>query len=384
MAGGMQGAAAGLVDAVSRALLGECDRWAPAGQQQQQQHRQQLLQGARLPDLSLQPGLGQGPGGATSASAPVSPAQPPRHSLASLHPLTPQVPARGGGPALSSSCLGGQVSAAPGTGLVMAGLLGPPPAAAALGAALCSSSSGGGQGGLLASSADWSYLLAKPPQPSVQGALAAAPAKAGGSDGWGSLPAAATGGSTTSSGSWQLSDVASIFSSSTGSSMGAGASIWSYNPASSFQAAAPAPAPAPPTAAGLHAAAAGGAAAGGAAGDAASQAAAVARVLFPHSAAAGPRPHAPHAPGGRAPRPQQQQAQPQQQQAQGAPAEFLCPLTRALMRDPVVAADGFTYERAAIAAWLAQHGASPLTRRPLPSRELLPNLTMRAAIQLLG
>jgi hypothetical protein len=60
-----------------------------------------------------------------------------------------------------------------------------------------------------------------------------------------------------------------------------------------------------------------------------------------------------------------------------------CPLTRQLMRDPVVASDGYTYERAAIEAWMESRAVSPITRAPLPGRELVPNLTMRSAISLL-
>merc|ERR1712146_346013 len=43
--------------------------------------------------------------------------------------------------------------------------------------------------------------------------------------------------------------------------------------------------------------------------------------------------------------------------------EFLCPLTRELMRDPVFTADGQTYEREAIEAWLRDHDTSPSQRR---------------------
>lgn len=61
-----------------------------------------------------------------------------------------------------------------------------------------------------------------------------------------------------------------------------------------------------------------------------------------------------------------------------------CPLTKQLMRDPVVAGDGYTYERAAIEAWLHRNDTSPITRKPLSSTsELVPNLTMRSAIHLL-
>ena len=54
------------------------------------------------------------------------------------------------------------------------------------------------------------------------------------------------------------------------------------------------------------------------------------------------------------------------------------------MHDPVVAGDGFTYERAAIEAWLKHSATSPMTHKPFgPRAELVPNLTMRSAIHLL-
>lgn len=44
----------------------------------------------------------------------------------------------------------------------------------------------------------------------------------------------------------------------------------------------------------------------------------------------------------------------------------------------------YTYERSAIEKWLREHGASPITQKPLPSHsELVPNHTMRSAIHLL-
>ncbi|XP_052123852.1 uncharacterized WD repeat-containing protein alr3466-like [Frankliniella occidentalis] len=50
------------------------------------------------------------------------------------------------------------------------------------------------------------------------------------------------------------------------------------------------------------------------------------------------------------------------------PHEFLCPITREVMRDPVVCADGFTYERAAIEEWfLSGKLTSPMTNSTLPS-----------------
>lgn len=56
-----------------------------------------------------------------------------------------------------------------------------------------------------------------------------------------------------------------------------------------------------------------------------------------------------------------------------------CPITHAPFRDPVVAADGHTYERAAIMAWIAAHGRSPLTRERLPMK-VVPNFALRQVI----
>ena len=54
-----------------------------------------------------------------------------------------------------------------------------------------------------------------------------------------------------------------------------------------------------------------------------------------------------------------------------------------LMEDPVVAADGFTYERAAIADWLTRGNAtSPMTGAALESTALLQNLAVRSAAAL--
>lgn len=50
------------------------------------------------------------------------------------------------------------------------------------------------------------------------------------------------------------------------------------------------------------------------------------------------------------------------------------------MRDPVVAADGHTYDRAAIQHWLSAHHTSPLTGAALPHRHLTPNYALRSLI----
>lgn len=51
------------------------------------------------------------------------------------------------------------------------------------------------------------------------------------------------------------------------------------------------------------------------------------------------------------------------------------------MDDPYVVADGHTYERHAIEAWLRKYMTSPLTRRKLPNLSIIPNHSLRAAIQ---
>lgn len=53
------------------------------------------------------------------------------------------------------------------------------------------------------------------------------------------------------------------------------------------------------------------------------------------------------------------------------------------MTDPVIAADGFTYERYAIEQWLAQgHRTSPYTAAPLSHLNITPNHAFRVAVQL--
>jgi hypothetical protein len=50
--------------------------------------------------------------------------------------------------------------------------------------------------------------------------------------------------------------------------------------------------------------------------------------------------------------------------------DLICPITYQIFRDPVIAGDGHTYERAAIVRWILEHGTSPLTRQPLNINEL--------------
>ncbi|KAK2904680.1 hypothetical protein Q8A67_006479 [Cirrhinus molitorella] len=64
------------------------------------------------------------------------------------------------------------------------------------------------------------------------------------------------------------------------------------------------------------------------------------------------------------------------------PKHFLCPITRELMKDPVIAADGFCYEREAIESWInTPNHSSPWTKLPLKNTILTSNRSLKTAIQ---
>ena len=58
----------------------------------------------------------------------------------------------------------------------------------------------------------------------------------------------------------------------------------------------------------------------------------------------------------------------------------LCPITCQVMDDPIVAADGHTYERKAIKVWLKRNITSPLTNLPMSTNTLLPNFALKSLI----
>ncbi|XP_031255691.1 U-box domain-containing protein 34 [Pistacia vera] len=64
-----------------------------------------------------------------------------------------------------------------------------------------------------------------------------------------------------------------------------------------------------------------------------------------------------------------------------APNHFFCPILQEVMEDPYIAADGFTYEHRAIKAWLERHNVSPVTKLRLQHSMVIPNYTLRSAIQ---
>jgi len=63
------------------------------------------------------------------------------------------------------------------------------------------------------------------------------------------------------------------------------------------------------------------------------------------------------------------------------PEDLVCPITQELMRNPVIAEDGNSYEKEAILQWLDHHPTSPLTREPISSTVLIPNRVVMRQIQ---
>lgn len=59
-----------------------------------------------------------------------------------------------------------------------------------------------------------------------------------------------------------------------------------------------------------------------------------------------------------------------------------CPISKDVMKDPVVTVDGHVYERAEIVKWFRNHDTSPLTNEPI-SKEILPVHALRTMCQLL-
>lgn len=63
------------------------------------------------------------------------------------------------------------------------------------------------------------------------------------------------------------------------------------------------------------------------------------------------------------------------------PSHFVCPLTHDMMRDPVVASDGYTYERSAVEGWMTNNSHSPMTGAKLEDTKLVPIIPLKNAIQ---
>uniref|UniRef100_A0A0D9WNV8 U-box domain-containing protein n=1 Tax=Leersia perrieri TaxID=77586 RepID=A0A0D9WNV8_9ORYZ len=64
------------------------------------------------------------------------------------------------------------------------------------------------------------------------------------------------------------------------------------------------------------------------------------------------------------------------------PAHFRCPISLELMRDPVTAPTGITYDRESLEGWLARgHATCPVTGRPVRLADIVPNHATRRMIQ---
>jgi len=63
------------------------------------------------------------------------------------------------------------------------------------------------------------------------------------------------------------------------------------------------------------------------------------------------------------------------------PDEYKCPIGREIMKDPVVAFDGYTYDYDNIARHLENNNTSPMTNARLSSKLLFPNRNLRTSIE---
>ena len=64
-----------------------------------------------------------------------------------------------------------------------------------------------------------------------------------------------------------------------------------------------------------------------------------------------------------------------------APSAIVCPITQSVMRCPVVAPSGVSYERESLETWIKQRGTDPSTGRPLRMDDLYPNLAIREVVE---
>lgn len=64
------------------------------------------------------------------------------------------------------------------------------------------------------------------------------------------------------------------------------------------------------------------------------------------------------------------------------PNEFCCIITGDIMTEPVIAADGYTYEKTAIVKWLVERqNKSPITRQVIDPNILIPNRILKTLIE---
>jgi len=68
------------------------------------------------------------------------------------------------------------------------------------------------------------------------------------------------------------------------------------------------------------------------------------------------------------------------QRSQEVPSSFFGSISGEVLRDPVMCADGHTYEREMISLWLSTKHTSPLTGQKLAHKRLVPNYALRGAM----
>ena len=62
-------------------------------------------------------------------------------------------------------------------------------------------------------------------------------------------------------------------------------------------------------------------------------------------------------------------------------SDFICPISHEIMREPVVARDGFSYEASCLRDWFSTGRiSSPITGQELPDTLVIPNFNLRNAI----
>lgn len=69
-----------------------------------------------------------------------------------------------------------------------------------------------------------------------------------------------------------------------------------------------------------------------------------------------------------------------EEEEEDVPDQFICPISRDVMVDPVITTAGHTYERAVIQEWLASHNIDPMAHIAI-SRTLIPNIALRQSIE---
>jgi len=60
--------------------------------------------------------------------------------------------------------------------------------------------------------------------------------------------------------------------------------------------------------------------------------------------------------------------------------DFICPITKEVMLEPVITSDGYSYESWAIEEWFRENTTSPMTNKYLKNRTLIPNYILKTLI----